>query len=131
MKGEEETKSEGIESVADDIELRSRVQELEDKLKKYEQTREELIYNNTALELKLKASQMEEGRVRQEMANLEERLLPVLRSQVRRHMHSHLGAVHDPDIYYYRWICLPVPTRLCPLQVIHCCLLQNQRPSSQ
>ena len=84
VEGEEETKSEGKESVADGIQLLSRVQELEDKLKKYEQTREELIHDNTALELKLKASQMEEGRVRQEMANLKERLLPVLRSQVSR-----------------------------------------------
>ena len=67
MEGEEEIKSEGKESVVDSIQLPSRVQELEDKLKKCELTMEELIHDNTALQLKLKASQMEEGRACQEM----------------------------------------------------------------
>ena len=65
-------------------ELLSCVQELEDELKDSEQKRIELIHGNTALQNKLKATQEEEGRICQEKASLEERLLSVLSSQVRR-----------------------------------------------
>ena len=80
MKTEYEVK----ENVGVGNELLSRVQELEDELKKSEQKRMELIHGNIALQNKLKASQEKEGRIHQEMTSLEERLLPVLRTQVRR-----------------------------------------------
>ena len=67
-------------------ELLSHVLELEDELKDSERKRWELIHGNTALQNKLEATRKEEGRIRQEMASLEERLLSVLSSQVRRMM---------------------------------------------
>ena len=67
-------------------ELLSRVQKLEDELKDSEQKRMDLIHDNTALQIKLKATQEEEGRTHLEMASLEERLLSVSSSQVRRMM---------------------------------------------
>ena len=58
-------------------ELLSRVQELEYKLEDSEQEK-------MALQNKLKSSQEEEGRVRQEIVSLKEKLVSVLSSQVRR-----------------------------------------------
>ena len=65
-------------------ELLSRVQKLENELEVSENKRWELIHGNTALQNKLKASQEEVDRVHQEMTSLEERLLPVMRAQVRK-----------------------------------------------
>ena len=65
-------------------ELLSRVQKLEDELKVSENKRWELIHGNTALQNKLKASREEVDHVHQEMTSLEERLLPVMRAQVRK-----------------------------------------------
>ena len=62
----------------------SHVQVLEDELKDSEQKRMDLIHGNTALQIKLKASQEENDHIHQEMASLQERLLSVLSSQVRR-----------------------------------------------
>ena len=73
-------------------ELSSRVQELEDELKDSERKRMHLIQANTALQNKLKMSQEEEGRIRQEMASLEEKLVHRATSQVSRglrHQTSH------------------------------------------
>ena len=77
---EEEAKCEGEEKmkeVTDSVELLSCVQDLEDKLEDSEQEKITLQY-------KLKTSQEEEGRVRQEIASLKEKLVSVLSSQVRR-----------------------------------------------
>ena len=81
---EKETKYEGKETVAGSIELLSRVQELEDELKVSERKRFDLIHGNTALQIKLKASHEEEGRLLQEITSLEERQLTLLRTQVRK-----------------------------------------------
>lgn len=88
---EEETMYEGKEKVA--------VQDLGDELKKSEQNRMDLIYVNTALQLKLKASQEEEGRVRQQLVNLEERLLTMLRSQVRKMAHCYVRGIRHKTIW--------------------------------
>ena len=74
-------------------ELLSRIQEMEDELKDSERKRLDLIHGNMALQLKLKVSQEEEGRIRQEMASLEEKQLSVLRSKVRRLM----GLIHQTN----------------------------------
>lgn len=85
-KAEEEgqCKYEVKEKQAGGNELLSRVQELEDELKTSEEKRIDLIHGKTALLNKLKASREEEDHVHQEMANVKERLLPILTSQVRR-----------------------------------------------
>ena len=67
-------------------ELLSRVQDLEEELKDSERKRWELIHGNTALQNKLEATRKEESRIHLKMASLEERLLSVLSSQVRRMM---------------------------------------------
>ena len=66
-----------MKEVTDSVELLSCVQDLEDKLEDSEQEKITLQY-------KLKTSQEEEGRVRQEIASLKEKLVSVLSSQVRR-----------------------------------------------
>ena len=65
-------------------ELLSRVQELEYKLEDSEQEMVDLSQQNMAVQNKLKTSQEEEGRVRQEIASLKEKPVPMLSSQVRR-----------------------------------------------
>ena len=79
-KFEEEAESEDegkINEVTGSGELLSRVQELEDKLEVSEQEKK-------ALQIKLETSQEEEGHIRQEIASLKEKLVPILSSQVRR-----------------------------------------------
>ena len=95
MKEEEEGKDKGKDIATGGVELLSRVQELEDELKVSENNRWDLIHGNTALQIKLKASREEVDHVRQEMINLENRLLTVQSTQVRKilclmHLHSHL-----------------------------------------
>ena len=65
-------------------ELLSRVQELEDELKDSEQKRMDQIHTNMALQNKLKMSQEEESRTRQENASLKEKLVFGMTSQVSR-----------------------------------------------
>ena len=84
----EEEREEGAEDASP--ELPPQVPKLEDgmavlrlELKDSEQKRMELIHNNLALQNKLKASQEAQVNLHQEVAVLEERLLPVLQSQVR------------------------------------------------
>ena len=78
MEEEAESEDEGkMKEVTGSGELLSLVQELEHKLEDSEQEK-------MALQIKLKTSQDEEGRVRQENASLKERLVSVLSSQVRR-----------------------------------------------
>ena len=84
MKEEEETNYKSEDIVTGGIELPSYVQKLEDELNVSEDKRWELVHGNTALQNKLKASQKEVDRVHQEMTSLEERLLPVMRAQVRK-----------------------------------------------
>ena len=85
MEEVEESKDEGKQKEASgNVELLVHVQELEDKLKNSEQKMSELIHNNTALEIKLKATQQENDDIRQEMVSLNENNLSVLSSQVRR-----------------------------------------------
>ena len=63
-------------------ELLSRVQKLEDELKDSEQKRMDQIHTNMALQNKLKMSQEEESRTRQENASLKEKLVHGATSQV-------------------------------------------------
>ena len=72
------------EKEAGSNELLSHVQELEDELKRSEQKRFDLTNDITALQIKLKASREEEGQILQEMTSLKERLLLMLRKQVRK-----------------------------------------------
>ena len=65
-------------------ELLSRVQKLEDELKDSEQKRMDQIHTNMALQNKLKMSQEEESRTRQENASLKEKLVFGVTSQVSR-----------------------------------------------
>ena len=100
---EEEATYEGKKTVAGSSEPLSRIQELEDELELSEQKRRELIHGNTALQIKLKASQEEEGRIRQEMTSLEERVLPVLKVHVRKmvglgYYANHLECYFDPNL---------------------------------
>ena len=83
MKEEEEAKHKGKDIATGSIELLSHVQKLEDELQVSENKRWDLIDGNTALQIKLKASQEEVDHVRQEMTIVEERLLTVQRVQVR------------------------------------------------
>ena len=74
---EAESEDEGkMNEVTGSGELLSLVQELEDKLKDYEQEK-------MALQNKLKTRQEEDSRARQEIASLKEKLGSVLSSQVR------------------------------------------------
>ena len=99
--------------------LLSRVQELEDELKNSEHKGIVLSHDNVALQMQLKASQEEEGRIRQELAGLKERWR---RSQVRRMVlcatrQMIKSAVCHPSIPYCSWSSLSHPTHLPPWKV--------------
>lgn len=76
----EETKNEENEA-AENGGLPSRVQELEGELKDSKRKNWDLIHANTALQNILKATREEKD---QEVASLQEKLLSIQRSQVRR-----------------------------------------------
>ena len=88
---EEDEGKEKVDAGAVYIELHTRVQELEDKMKDSEQERMELSHRNMALQNFLTVA-------RKEIANLEERLLPEMRSQVRR-MVGQLVAPENQECY--------------------------------
>ena len=73
--GKPPLKAEEVKQGDEGNELLSRVQELEDELKKSEESR---FHDAVALQNKLKASQEELDRVHQEMTSLNERLLQVI-----------------------------------------------------
>ena len=128
-------KNEAVKNVHD--KLLSRVQDLEEELKDSERKRWELIHGNTALQNKLKATREEEGRIHQKMASLQERLLSVLSSQVRKmvvlshhtdHQECYVcvrSAMCDPSFSYCRLSGLPHHLHLHPLHLTHCHFHQN------
>ena len=85
VKEETEHEDEGkMKEATGSGELLSRVQKLEDELKDSEQKRMDQIHTNMALQNKLKISQEEESRTRQEMASLKVKLVFGMTSQVSR-----------------------------------------------
>ena len=85
MEEEAEREDEGkMKEATGSGELLSRVRKLEDELKDSEQKRMDQIHTNMALQNKLKMSQEEESRTRQEMASLKEKLVFGVTSQVSR-----------------------------------------------